>query len=292
LRINKLKVLHKFIYINRIVLLLSFVFLFIGYGYPRNETGFGGFFNHPQAFGIYLVFFLLLELVKFRFKSGRLIYSYLTIISILICSYLTESRVSFGSIAFLLISYVFVFSPLQNKQKLTILSLSIFFSLIFFNQIQSVTSDIISKRGRAEVHGISALKDSRFKFVEGSFLNFLDKPLVGIGFQISNGKYGHFPMEVETSDMYEIPIKASIEKGVFWSALFEETGLLGGVGLFFYLYQMIKLNSNKIAIVSVVCIFFAGLGESFLFSIGGLGFFVWLIFYFLVAFKESDFKHE
>ncbi|MBB1411676.1 O-antigen ligase family protein [Pseudoalteromonas sp. SG44-17] len=287
--VMKRELFRKILNTNRIVLGLSVFILFIGAGYPRNETGFAGFFNHPQAFGIYLLYFMLFELVSWRTNVSGNLSSCFFIVLIFAMSYMTESRLSLGSNMIFLLTYFFMFGKLTLYRKIVFSVLALVTVFLLYDILMDVTLDVLSKRGRANSYGVEALLDSRFRFVEGSILNFLDNPFSGIGFQVSNGKYGHYPMDLTPSAYFNLPLNASIEKGVFWSALPEESGLIGLIGVFFFFVATILLRRSIFIVMPVLGLFLLGFGEAFLFSLGGVGFFVWVVFYFFLSFKKNDF---
>lgn len=277
--------LNTIVSINRFVILTSIILFFLGLGFPRNETGFAGFFNHPQTFGVYLLFFLLFEFFKIEGQRFNF-YSYGFIFTIFIMSYMTESRLSLGSSLVLLLFYLY-FSGRVNFSKKVIATLSIIFTCTFmYESLINLSSDVLSKRGRAQSQGLEALSDSRMKFVEASFNNFADNPIVGIGFQVSNGKYGHFPMDLTPSSYFGLPLDASVEKGVFWSALIEETGIIGFFAFLSFLLLTLWLHKKPFSRLFFIGIVLIGMGESFFFSIGGVGFYVWVSLFFIIALEE------
>ncbi|MDH5897659.1 O-antigen ligase family protein, partial [Vibrio splendidus] len=213
-------------------------------------------------------------------------------ILIMIMSYMCESRLSMLSNLTLLFAHFFIFGKIRFQRKIILFSSVLILIIFMQNSVISFTSDIISKRGRSQSQGIEALADSRLRFVEGSILNFIDKPITGIGFQVSNGKYGHYPMDLTESSFFDLPVNASIEKGVFWSALLEETGVVGFLGLFIFFIGFLILKSSFFIKMAVLGIVLLGLGEAFLFSLGGVGFFVWVVFYLLLSYQESDFIND
>ncbi|MEZ8310894.1 hypothetical protein AB6C57_19675 [Vibrio splendidus] len=264
---------------NRLLLVISFFIFVVGLGYTVNDTGFSGVLNHPQAFGILLILFLLNELLFIEYRSHSH-WSYLFIVVILFLAYLTESRLSFFTCLILVISYATC--KVRFTIKSTILYISFFFvAMIFVSDALEILFSVLSKSGRSTAEGLSVFVNSRGFLFEASIQNFLDNKLTGIGFQISNGKYGSYEMIVQRIDFLNLPISASIEKGVFWSALFEETGILGFLAFVFLLASILVNTPFLFKLMVTLCITLIGMGEAFYFSVRGIGLFFWLYLFML-----------
>ena len=290
LKRDKEKLLRTIILINRFVILASLVIYFIGLGFPRNATGFAGFFNHPQSFGVFLVFFILLEIMLLRIINDK--YSYVFISTMIVMSYMTESRLSLGASLIVIVTYMFIFSKANIMKKVYISALLTLLVTPLLQDIYSVASDVITKRGRSQSEGIESLADSRFIFVEASIKNFIDKPISGIGFQVSNGKYGHYQMDTTKSSLFDLPLNASIEKGVFWPSLAEETGVIGFLGFMAFMIFLVMSNRSGMTNISILALFLVGTGEAFLFSFGGLGSYVWLVLFFIYSNKDYEYCED
>ncbi|GAB3234240.1 hypothetical protein GCM10027424_07720 [Psychrobacter pacificensis] len=260
-------------------------------GYTVNETGFAGILNHPQAFGVYLVLIIVTELYSLQFiRSKNNYYSYIFIVLASAFSFMTESRLSIISIVILLFIYYFLFLK-PKKTHLLALLLIISTSIFVFDDISNKAEFVLSKSGRANSTGLQALESSRGFLAEASIYNFLENPIAGIGFQVSNGKFGSYPMEVERATLLNIPIKAAVEKGVFWTALSEETGVLGILGFLIFLTAYFKKLRKKFSILVIASIFLIGSGESFFFSLGGIGAVAWCTYFMLYIANNSN-KHN
>lgn len=273
---------------NRSIALISIPIYLLGLGYPANETGFAGIINHPQAFGVFLVLSIVIELfgLKIRkFDINRNL-TYIFIALYFLFSLTTESRLSIITIVVILLFYA-VNNMMLKKSYIILLLISLIFSPLAFDKISERTDYILSKSGRAESSGLDALQDSRGFLVTASLKNFLDHPIIGIGFQVSNGKYGHFPMEVERDPIFDLPVKASVEKGVFWTALIEETGLLGLTGFLFFLFSFYKKLHKKISKLTILSLLLVACGESFFFSLGGIGATAWIIYFMIYGTSKS-----
>ncbi|PMH75832.1 hypothetical protein BCU60_21140 [Vibrio cyclitrophicus] len=153
--------------------------------------------------------------------------------------------------------------------------------MIFVSDALEILFSVLSKSGRSTAEGLSVFVNSRGFLFEASIQNFLDNKLTGIGFQISNGKYGSYEMIVQRIDFLNLPISASIEKGVFWSALFEETGILGFLAFVFLLASILVNTPFLFKLMVTLCITLIGMGEAFYFSVSGIGLFFWLYLFML-----------
>lgn len=274
--------------INRFFLIISIAIYFLGLGYTVNETGFAGILNHPQAFGVYLVLIVVTELYGLQFiKSNYNNFNYAFIALAFYFSLMTESRLSIISIVILLFIYYFLFLK-PKKTHLLALLLILSASIFVFDDIQNKAEFVLSKSGRANSTGLQALESSRGFLVEASVYNFLENPITGIGFQVSNGKFGSYPMEVERATLLNIPIKAAVEKGVFWTALAEETGVLGTFGFLVFLAAYFKKLKRKFSIVVISSILLIGFGESIFFTLGGVGAIAWCTYFMLYIASNSN----
>lgn len=277
--------------INRAVLFLSCIIYLLGLGYTVNDTGFAGILNHPQAFGVYLLLLIVIELYGIRCNVGAIRWSILTIFLAFIFSLMTESRLSAISIFIVLSIYTYMFLKLKLSH---ILALIITFSLSFIllDKIQAKIQTVLTKSGRATTTGFEALEESRGFLVSASLNNFKDNPLFGIGFQVSNGKYGSYSMNIIRDPIYGLPVEAIIEKGVFWSAILEEVGFIGTLGFIVFIISYYKKLPNKIGFIVIISFILIGFGESFFFTLGGLGAIAWCIFFMLYGVGDLNIEQK
>lgn len=275
--------------INRFLLVLSAVIYIFGLGYTVNPTGFAGVLNHPQAFGVFLILIILIELYGIQSKSSNKHWSYFFIIIAFFYSILTESRLSVITIVFLILLFILLFIRLK-KSYLIVGLILLFVGLVNAESILSKSQFILTKSGRATSSGLEALDDSRGFLVRASITNFTENPLTGIGFQTSNGKHGSYPMTVVREPIFNLPLQATVEKGVFWSAILEETGILGFLGFTIFVIAFYKkIKDKRFSLLLGFCLILMGMGESFFFSFGGVGAIVWCV-YFMIYIDSND-KH-
>ena len=278
--------------INRLSILFSLIIYFLGLGYTANETGFSGVLNHPQSFGVFLVLIVAVELYGIQSKASNVRWSIFVIIIAFILSLMTESRLSIISIAVLLVFFAFLFFKIKITHLLALLLL-VFSSIFMMDKIQDKVQTVLSKSGRSNTSGFEALEESRGFLISASINNFKDNPLAGIGFQVSNGKYGSYNMYIIREPIFGLPIEAVVEKGVFWTALIEEVGLFGSLGFIFFIFSYYKTLPKKIGLMIISTFILIGLGESFFFTLGGMGAFAWCTFFMFYATTDtSNKKHN
>jgi hypothetical protein len=277
------------------ILLSSAVTYLIGFGYPRNETGFAGILNHPQAFGILLVFiftFQIHKLLSQKSNIGDYLFIFLTVVMV----YGTESRTAFLCVCIIFIFTFFLHTKNTWKQK-TKKQKKVFFFILLFGfsctpLLVGTINQVMSKHGRSEASSaVGALQNSRLRFVISSIDNFMSNPLTGIGFQVSNGHGAHYPMEIERGP-FGIPIKAPIEKGSFFPSLFEEVGLIGALPFIILLHWIFSYRRDAILTKSIIlAVLLLSFGEATLFSYGSIGALNWLfVFYALSLVKYRRIK--
>jgi hypothetical protein len=106
--------------------------------------------------------------------------------------------------------------------------------------------------------------------------NIAENLVGGIGFGIASVPSS---MNIIRDPIFGFPISASIEKGVLPLAVFEEIGFLGFsiwvLWIIVIIYQAIKVGAIALTVILVVLLL--NLGESVLFSVGGMGLFQILI---------------
>lgn len=284
---------NKILVINRFLILVSLLIFFIGLGYPRNETGFAGALNHPQTAGIYFGICALLEFFKLiysRKERGLVILFFLLASTFVIMS---ESRTAFVamliSLGTVFFARLFKGNGLSLKQKVKWLFLLLLAILVATPIFASTILEFMLKRGDS-ANLMAAYQESRYFLLYASYLNFLDSPLFGIGFQVSNGMYGHYDMVIQYDPFLGFPISASIEKGVFLVALLEESGIVGFLAFSTIIFLLLKKASwSPMALAMTGGVLLFSLGESMLFSFGGLGFICWFyIFYFCTLAKSLE----
>jgi len=280
---------YRWIYTFWVVLLISslpLIPLELGY---IHRVGFQGILNHPQEYGVFFAIpaaFLTARL--FSDREERLSLLHLTwLIPMWVTTILSLARagVFAAVLAFFVASVVFLFRRLDLENKLVIKPLSAFVSLLilaacvlYFNTIYDAMLEFLTKgnitairQGKMSIS--EAVFASRMQFAVPSMQSFKENPLMGIGFGIaSDSKF--FRVE----KFYGIPITAKIEKGFIFSALLEETGLLGALAflVFFIAFTKNVIKYGKFgSYMLLFTAFFVTFGEMGFFSPGATGPYIW-----------------
>lgn len=272
------------------VILLSLpVFLFPSIAYLRNNSGFQGILNHPQAFGAFLapVASWLLAVIVFKSKNKNVILIIVTVI-IFALIILSETRTAaFAVILSIIVAFLVNLNRKYNDPD-TALSRTVFFGILilFLASLVSVFSPNIVNMLSNTVHEFIFKRDatdlkqsfyvSRGAGIENQWKNFLDSPLTGHGFGIYPS--GYIPVGVTT--FMGIPISAPVEKGFIPTAILEETGVIGTVLFLLFLgilfKQLVKNRDVRWTAMFFGCLFI-NFGEAVIFSVGGIGLHYWML---------------
>lgn len=140
---------------------------------------------------------------------------------------------------------------------------------------QAITQKVVAfanKGGKSETFDLDQAMSSRQTVVETSWRNFLESPLIGIGFEVAKTEY----FQKHATLFY-----APIEKGFLPVAVLEETGIIGT--LFFVVFLMAYLLSlardlNVPGIILFLTFLAVNCGEAMFFGVAGHGGFGWLWF--------------
>jgi hypothetical protein len=258
---------------------------------------FQGAFIHPNKLGLFLIPFFILFLNYFQMNNKKLnpYIIYFILGSVLYFVYLSGSR---GALLSILLCMIIVFlislfnknymSQIKRLSKKSFLILIVFLiiSLPFFDIIingfnefylKGIDSSVSSENG--------AFYLSRGWRILMSYQNFLNNPLLGIGFGIPTesfvGLNEHY--RITYDPIFNLPISAPTEKSFFFIGVLEEVGIAGLLIFLVYYYKYSKLviqNSKSIFIVMLYFYFFcSSMFEFYYFSIGSAAFqWIWVGF--------------
>jgi len=272
------------------ILLASIPLYGLGAGYAKNDTGFQGILVHPQTFGPVLapITALLTGLYFLRQRTSWIV---------LICMglgwagmYFSLSRTSIlavllaaavmAAIGFTLKANTWAVDlgralgrPLVMIGMLVVLSMGV----LQWTNVQSKLESFLAK----DDGGTSlteSLEASRGGLMDKSMANFWDQPLTGIGFGVPSDPE-QFDKNLERGP-YGIPLSASVEKGFMPTAVLEETGIIGA-GLTILLLVVLFIPTighpdPTLFWVMATCLL-VNFGEMVFFSMGGMGFFFWIV---------------
>lgn len=268
----------------------------LGLGYLRTQHGgFQGIMQHPMTLGPIVASvgawlggsFLMSSKSTSPWVSGGA-----ATVAVLL-TYLSLSRTAalvLGA-GFLLALASMVFSRggasswgnLLN-QKVTLLLLALLCAVVAFApQLQQATIDFVNKDG-AEFQGTSELfQESRGALVQKSIDNYKKSPIIGVGFGIPSD-LSRVGRQLET--VGGIPVSVSSEKGFMPTAILEEVGTFGFVLVIWFLFILMKyvLQWGSFEVVWLLwASLLVNVGQAIFFSIGGPGFFMWLMIGFCFA---------
>lgn len=252
------------------------------------EAGFQGILNHPQAFGIFLapVSAWLLTGVLFRPKKIQKV-QLAVVIGLFMLILLSGARTALVTVLLSVTATFMVVVFIKNKERIMarpsravaigagILGCLLIVALISTSVEKSLTGFVFKGESKSDDVG-EAFHASRGKGAEIQWKNFMTKPLTGHGL-------GIYPGEMRRDNVVEfmgIPISAPVEKGFLPTAILEETGIIGTVSFLILLFVLarraIKASDIRWCSFFFACIFI-NIGEVVIFSVGGIGFFFWLL---------------
>jgi len=267
----------KYIYENIfnlyiVVLGLSLLALAIpSISFARNGTGFQGITLHPNAYGIFFSAFTALTFVMYIYKN-KILYILLFILS-LTSVFLSQSRTSLLSILLGLLIYFLITPEFRKKMsRTTLIALPVICLLLIsmYDKISEFIYSFLLKGGNGSI--IESVEKSRGTLIDAQIKNIQENTFFGIGFKVPSLKSLKIIEDLET---------IQYEKGNFFLACVEELGVLGFI---FFISIIIYLLLNrykydKVFSIIPLTLFVTVLGESTLFSIGGLGVFIWAMMF-------------
>jgi hypothetical protein len=127
------------------------------------------------------------------------------------------------------------------------------------------------KGKQTEAISVEAVFASRQGLIDQMWANFLETPLIGIGFEVSYSEYFR-----QNATLFNAPI----EKGFMPMAVLEETGLIGTFFFLIFLGSLIASLCRDLNVPGLVLLFTflaVNCGESMFFSLGGHGAYGWLM---------------
>lgn len=280
--------LFRQLYVGLVAIMVVSVPLFVlPLGYLRNDSGFQGILNHPQAFGPTMAILGVIAASKL-FAEMRPSWQYLGVFGVsLVFILASEARTAGLALIIglcLAIASVPVLSGLRVRAVLPglrsrrvwgIAGLVLCLGVIFAPQIGEKVGNYISKSGRAgSVESIAEAYDrSRGGLIGRMIANINENPLTGIGYGIASEPA---LMVVEREPFFGLPVGAPVEKGVLPLAMLEELGWVGaGIVAVWLITLALKASRGGVVSISVlITALMINMGENVLFSPGGMGLFI------------------
>jgi hypothetical protein len=141
------------------------------------------------------------------------------------------------------------------------------------DRIQEGFQHFVSKSGRQDASNVvDAFQSSRGDLIALMLANIKSNPFEGIGFGIASKPEA---MAIAYDPVLGLPTSAPVEKGVLPLAVLEEVGVLGAAAVLAWMLLLVRRSARGgVTPVAVgLTVLFLNMGESTLFSPGGIGLF-------------------
>lgn len=272
-----------------VVCLSLFTLISFSLAFGHAGMGMRGIFNHPQALAIFLVPFASWLIVG-RFVSARtggsnlsLVVVTLVVVIIVLTKARTAMLATFMSVFLATLFHLFkpVRTSLRKKQNELLALLLVIITCIGLFSLSEAGSelirDIVFKGSHHETIG-EAFDESRGAGIAEHLKHFAENPFIGIGFGVY--EFGVFGGEERVVRIFGIPISAPAEKGFAFTSVLEETGIIGGLLFYLFVYLLVRESLNayepEVAALMLGAIL-VNFGEAVIFSPGGLGLYMWVV---------------
>lgn len=266
-------------------------------GYLRNAEDFQGILVHPQTYGVTIMLPLAVAGIHFLFESGhRIRLSEVIVITMMIVTvYMSATRTAYFAFIIALAIGLLMFRDNTSIiwrlafNPLTYLTGAAIIVGLWYQSPQTILQDFFLQQNVLEFNyeelpinefaGTLARStySSREALVSLSWENFLQNPVVGIGFGIPST----FANAAQLKTLFGIPIGFSLEKGMLATAVLEEIGLLGAFLFVIVLatqFRLLRHLRQYSLWVLFLTAFLINFGEMVYFAIGGLGAMVHICF--------------
>lgn len=249
--------------LNKVIIILSLIFIRSPIGYLRNGFSFQGILNHPNLFGITMVIaitvIVLEQFLRKKISKIDVIILIIAIIELL----LSNSRTSFISL-FVCLFLVFIFSKIKLNIKILTLLLS---SLLlgFLYSLPLVNSYITNYIRKGQSSDDILL--SRYGQIGNAKYVLNSEPLFGIGFGI--------PLNRTSISLDDYVFEAG--NLLFGIIIF--SGLFGLICYIAYILSIIFINKkiNFVTLPLFICTLMINMGEMIMFSTNNYGVLCYLL---------------
>jgi hypothetical protein len=266
-----------------VIAIASIPFVASSIGYFRNGRGFQGIQVHPQGFGPTMA--VLAALLISQSLTERRIRLWKGLLATLAMAwvYLSLARigalalvagVTFGAVGEAIRGW-FSTLPARNAVRRGRLigfgSLALLAALIASPWIADNVWEFVAKGSKAESAVEAALK-SRGNKIDAMMQNIDQHPVWGIGFGAVEGE-DYFGLVRDP--VFGLPVMATIEKGVLPIAIIEETGIVGALFTYPWLFLLIvrSIRGGLVSGTVSAAVLVTNVAEASLFSPGGQGLF-------------------
>lgn len=252
-------------------------------GYFRNGRGFQGIFVHPQNFGPTMAVLGVYSALRILTTPQLRPLTYITLTAAATCIFLSKARI--GGLALLagISGALLIHLPLRvwnrtraseraSVSQLTFATVGIaLLALAIGPQITLRLEQFINK-GRRQDSLLETAMASRGASLEQMLVNIDQRPGVGVGFGV-NANTDYYL--IARDPIFNLPVMATVEKGVMPVAIVEETGVLGAVVVFPWLALLLvySIRGGILCTGVLIAVLVTNIAESNLFAPGGQGMF-------------------
>lgn len=262
------------------IFVLGLPLVFSPQGYIVNGRGFQGLFNHPQPTGV-IAGVLSAHLFVKLLAPGQKIWGPLALLGVTFATLLLSGSrtglLAFGFSTLIFGSIVYFGSGRKFAQKAVVALVLMASATLAITSpaVQTFFNDFIVKGG--DSGGMGDLYEmSRGGLIAESWDGFVRHPIFGVGFGLPNDPAN---MILERDPFFDIPVTASVEKGLIFTAILEELGLFGSIPALAFFLGLLWVALFRTTPQNGTLVFAAiltNMGESTLTSFGGVGAFIWL----------------
>jgi hypothetical protein len=275
-------------------LLFSLPLLFLPAGRWLNGRSFQGVFSQPQAFGVYVAPFT--AVVTVGIIRAAVLRWHTLFIAALAWTMMIASQcrtavlaVSLGFAVSLAISLLcrpgergMWVRPSIMIRFCLISLIALVLATAFGDKAVSGISSFLFKGGSGSIWNPifekGGIASSRENLVKPQLEQFKETPIAGSGFGLAPEDVGQ---QVQTSDIYGLPLSAPTEPGFLPLALLAQTGIIGTAAWCLMLLPLSRRVSFHVPFeISILfwTVTLTTLGEMTFFAAGGLGLQLWLLF--------------
>ena len=255
------------------------------------DSLFNGAFLHPNAHAAYASLFVMFLVSIFLFSPyrNRTLTLPLIVTWIIFMVYSQSRTAIISTLVPLIVVLPFaarkavrrqmVFKPHVSRLTLTATGIALLFGLFVVDAAtnRAVTKQVVMflhKWDKTETTELDTetMLSSRQGKIDESWANFQENKLHGIGFGVAKNEYF-----IRSATLFTAPA----EKGFLITAVLEEGGILGASALvLFLLTTIISLMRalNAPGLLALACMLTSNMGEVTMFSPGGSGTFLWMMF--------------
>lgn len=288
---------EQFLSMAAAIVMTGFLTIRMGAAYTRALVGdlygstafFAGPFYHPNATGPFCALLVTLLFGIWVFSPRRKLYICLVLMApLLYFLWLSRSRTGLASAVIGMI-FVFWFTVLargpgwlrlnlnRSRSSLVAWATAIVLAAVVADiastgRVSAALMSLVNKYNRQSDSGeAESILASRQGLIDRSWQNFLERPLTGLGFEVSLDDFF-----VKNATLFSAPI----EKGFLPTAILEEVGILGTTAFVIFLVSVIgslATRKNAVGLAMFLTYLVSNLGEVTIFAFGGPGGLGWAL---------------